>query len=87
MENSMQHNPTPIRNPFIKGMAGLKGSYFKEEKKQYVVASLVIKGKEGVYSKQHKIMEQKLRELPSTKKSHMVRMKLRKSWVTLIGRQ
>ena len=49
LSNSMQGNPTQIRTPFIKGVAGLKDSYSKEEKKQYVVASLVIKGKEGVY--------------------------------------
>ena len=43
LENLMQPNPIPIRTPFIKGVAGLKDSYSKEEKKQYVVASLFIK--------------------------------------------
>ena len=52
----MQHNPIPIRTPFVKSMTDLKDSYFKEEKKQHVVASLFIKGKEGGHSTQHKIM-------------------------------
>ena len=52
LSNSMQGNPTQIRTPFIKGVAGLKDSYSKEERKQYVVAALLIKGKEEVHSKQ-----------------------------------
>ena len=58
LENSMQHNPTQNRTPFQVGLAGLKDPYSKEEKKQYVVAALFIKGKEGVHSKQQKTMEQ-----------------------------
>jgi len=43
LENSRQNNPTQTRTPFQLGLAGLKDSYFEEEKKCYVVAALHIK--------------------------------------------
>ena len=56
LDNAMQSNSIPTRIPLNKGLAYLQGFYSKENKKQYVVASLHIKEKEGVQQKYKKIM-------------------------------
>ena len=56
LDNSKQGNSNPSRIPLNKGLADLQEFYPKVEKKQYLVASLHIKEKEGAQQKPQQTM-------------------------------